>query len=117
MESNNSLMANTLNKAIKDKNFSDIEDECNAIEQNMDKILDFFPPGSLSEDSRAKPEIWAKWAEFSKHPEKVRQAARELAVAAKAGDEEAVKVKFKALGEACKGCHESFRTPKPKQGP
>jgi cytochrome c556 len=117
MESNNSLMANTLNKAIKDKNFAGIEDECNAIEQNMDKILDFFPAGSLSEDSRAKPEIWAKWAEFSKHPEKVRQAARELAVAAKAGDEEAVKVKFKALGEACKGCHESFRTPKPKQGP
>lgn len=115
MESNNSLVAETLNKAIKEKKFSEIEAECNVIKENMDKLLDFFPPGSLSEDSRAKPEIWARWGEFSKHPANVRKAAQELAAAAKLGDEEAVKVRFKALGEACKGCHAGFRAPKPKQ--
>ena len=117
MESNNSAVAEALNKAIKEKNFPEIEGKCDVILENMDKVLDFFPPGSLSENSRAKPEIWAKWGEFSKHPANVRKAAQELATAARAGDEEAVKVRFKALGEACKGCHESFRAPKPKQGP
>ena len=115
MESNNSAVAKAINEAIKERNFAEIEGKCNVIQDNMDKVLEFFPPGSLSEDSRAKPEIWAKWGEFSKHPDKVRKAAQELAAAAKAGDEEGVKIKFKALGEACKGCHESFRTPKPKK--
>lgn len=117
MESNNSLVAEALNKAIKEKNYAEIESNCNVILENMDKVLDFFPPGSLSEDSRAKPEIWARWGEFSKHPANVRKAAQELSVAAKAGDEETVKVRFKALGEACKGCHAGFRAPKPKQSP
>ena len=116
MESNNSAVADALNKAIKEKEFAKIEDECNVIKENMDKVLDFFPTGSLSENSRAKPEIWAKWGEFSKHPDNVKKAAQELAAAAKGGDEEAVKVKFKALGQACKGCHDSFRLPKPKMG-
>jgi len=116
MESNNSTVAEALNKAIKEKNFAEIEGKCTVIEENMEKVLDLFPPGSLSEKSRAKPEIWAKWGEFSKHPAKVRKAAQELAAAAKAGDEEAVKLKFKAVGEACKGCHETFRAPKPKTG-
>ena len=116
MESNNSAVAEAINKAIKERNFAEVEVKCNVVLENMDKVLDFFPPGSLSEDSRAKPEIWAKWGEFSKHPANVRKAAQELAAAAKTRDEEAVRVKFKALGEACKGCHSSFRTPKPKKG-
>ena len=117
MESNNSVVAEALNKSIKEKKFADIERDCNVIQENMDKLVDLFPPGSLSGNSRAKPEIWARWAEFIKHPAIVRMAAQELAAAAKAEDEDAVKVKFKALGEACKSCHEIFRTPKPKQGP
>lgn len=116
MESNNSAVALEINKAIKERNFAEIESKCNVILENMDKVLDYFPPGTLSEDSRAKPEIWARWGEFTKHPANVRKAAQELGAAAKTGDEEAIKVRFKALGEACKGCHQSFRAPKPKQG-
>jgi cytochrome c556 len=117
MESNNSVVAEALNKAVKENNFAEIEGKCKVIEENMDKVLDFFPPGSLSEKSRAKPEIWARWAEFSKHPTAVKEAAQKLAASARAGNEEAVKVQLKALGAACKGCHESFRAPKPKNGP
>lgn len=116
MESNNSAVALEINKAIKEGNFAEIESKCNVILENMDKVLEYFPPGTLSENSRAKPEIWARWGEFTKHPANVRKAAQELAAAAKTGDEEAVKVRFKALGEACKGCHQSFRAAKPKQG-
>ena len=116
MESNNSLVAEALNKAVKEKNFIEIEDKCNIIQENMIKVLDFFPRGSLAANSRAKPEIWAKWSEFTKHPGNVTKAAQELAAAAKAGDEVSIEAKFKALGEACKGCHTSFRAPKPKGG-
>jgi cytochrome c556 len=114
MESNNSAMAEAINRAIKQKNFPEIEGKCDVILENMDAVLVFFPPGSVSENSRAKPEIWSNWEEFSKHPDNVKKAAQELATAAKAQDHEAVKIKFKALGEACKGCHRSFRSPKPK---
>jgi len=114
MESNNSIVAEALNQAVKDKNFNDIEDKCKAIEENMKKVTDLFPRGSLARDSRAKPEIWARWSEFTKHPANVTKAAQELAAAAKAGDAALVEDKFKALGEACKGCHADFRAPKPK---
>jgi cytochrome c556 len=113
MESNNSVVAEALNKAVKEKNFVEIENKCNVIQDNMNKVLDFFPRGSLSKNSRAKPEIWAQWSEFTKHPAIVTKAAQELAAAAKAGDVALVEDKFKALGEACKACHSSFRAPKP----
>ena len=48
MESNNSVVAEALNKAVKEKNFVEIEDKCNVIQENMNKVLDFFPRGSLS---------------------------------------------------------------------
>lgn len=116
MESNNSVLAESLNKAVKERNYIEIEDKCNVIQENMNKVLDFFPRGSLSENSRAKPEIWARWSEFTKHPANVTKAAQELAAAAKAGDEASIEGKFKALGAACKACHTSFRAPKPKMG-
>ena len=115
MESNNSAVAEAINKAIKEKNFSEIPVKVNVVMENMDKVLDYFPSGSLSENSRAKPEIWQKWDEFSKNPSRVKKAAQELAIAARARNEEAVKARFKALGEACKNCHSSFRAPKPKK--
>ncbi len=113
MESNNSLVAEALNKAVKEKNFAEIEDKGNVIQENMNKVLDFFPRGSLAKNSRAKPEIWARWAEFTKHPAVVTKAAQELAATAKAGGEAAIEVKFKARGEAYKACHTNFRAPKP----
>jgi len=116
MENNNSLVADDLNRAVKEKKFAEIEDKCNAIQENMKQVLDLFPRGSLAKNSRAKPEIWAKWAEFAKLPANVTKAAQELAAAAKAGDEASIEVKFKALGQACKACHTNFRAPKPKTG-
>ena len=115
METNNDAVVKAVKKAVSEKNFAEIQVKVKFIMENMDMMLDQFPPGSLSEKSRAKPEIWERWDEFSKLPATVNKAARELGAAAKAGDEEAVKVKFKALGEACAECHKSFRAPKKAQ--
>ena len=112
MESNNDAASKAIREAIKEKNFPEIQVKAKVIMENMDKVLDLFPKGSTSEKSRAKPEIWEKWDEFSKNPGKVKKAAQELSDAAKANDEAAVNAKYKALGAACANCHRPFRAPK-----
>ena len=112
MESNNEAATKTMSKAVEAGNFAEIQVEAKKIMQNMDQLLELFPKGSLSEKSRAKPEIWEKWDEFSKDPDIVKKAAQALADAANAKNEAEVKVKFKALGESCANCHRSFRAPK-----
>ena len=116
MESNSDAAAKAIKKAVAAKDYPTIELKAKEIMGNMDKLLDHFPKGSLSAKSRAKPEIWERWDEFSKHPGNVKKAAQDLADAAKAGDEEGVNSKVKALGAACKGCHEPFRAEKKKSG-
>jgi cytochrome c556 len=112
MESNNDAVVKAITKAAKEGNFTEIQVKIKGIMENMDQVLDLFPKGSVSEKSRAKPEIWEKWDEFSRQPAIVKKAAQALADAAKAGDEAEVKSKLKALGDACASCHKSFRAPK-----
>ena len=112
MESNNDTVVKALVKAVKEKDFAEIQLKVKVIMDNMDKILDLFPKGSVSEKSRAKAEIWEKWDEFSKNPGIVKKAAQALADAAKSKDETEVNTKFKALGDACASCHNSFRGPR-----
>ena len=86
----------------------------------MDKLPDYFPKGSITEKSRAKPEIWEKPDEFKKHAVKVKEVAGELAKAAAARDDSRVQTQFKALGNespfksgACSDCHKEFRNSPP----
>ena len=112
MENNNDAGVKALVKAVKEKDFAEIQIRVKGVMENMDKVLDLFPKGSLSEKSRAKAEIWEKWDEFSKNPGIVKSAAQALADAAKAKDEEGVNTKLKALGDACNNCHRNFRGPR-----
>jgi cytochrome c556 len=112
----NSAAAKAIKKAVEEKDYATVQVKAKEIMGNMDKVLDLFPKGSTSEKSQAKPEIWEKWDEFSKNPGKVKKAAQELADAAKAKDEAGVNAKVKALGGACKSCHEPFRAEKKKSG-
>jgi cytochrome c556 len=112
METNNDAVVKTIKEAMAAKDYSTIEVKAREISGNMDQLLDLFPKGSVSEKSRAKPEIWDKWDEFTKHRDDVKKAAQELAGAAKARDEEKVKANFKTLGDACTSCHRSFRGPR-----
>lgn len=112
METNNDAVVKSLSKAVKEGNFAEIPLKTKEIMDNMDKVLELFPKGSLSEKSRAKAEIWEKWDEFSKEPGKVKKAAQALGDAAKAKDEAEVNAKLKALGDACASCHNSFRAPR-----
>ena len=109
MENNNDTVVKALVKAVKERDFAEIQVKVKGIMENMDQLVTLFPKGSISEKSRAKAEIWEKWDEFTKHPGTVNKAAQALADAAKAKDEAEVNVKLKALGDACNACHRSFR--------
>jgi cytochrome c556 len=112
MEQENDAAVTALVKAVKEKNFTEVEVKAKGIIANTDKLLDLFPKGSLSEKSRAKAEIWEKWDEFTKQTESTKKAAQALADAARAKDEDGINIKMKALGDACTSCHRSFRGPR-----
>ena len=77
--------------------------------QNAQKIIANFPPGSgrdVVPDSRAKPEVWSKRAEFEAAAEKLVDESVKLIDAAKSKDYETFLAQFKAYGAACGGCHD-----------
>ena len=112
MENNNDAVVKALVKAVKEKDFAEIQVKVKGIMENMDQLVTLFPKGSISEKSRAKADIWEKWDEFSKLPGTVNKAAQALSDAAKSKNETELDVKLKALGDACNSCHRDFRAPR-----
>ncbi len=68
-----------------------------------------FGPGTDKPESKAKPEIWANKAKFDDHARKMEAEMSKLAVAAKSGNLDSIKVAVSATGGACKSCHDDFR--------
>ena len=71
-----------------------------------------FPPGTASEKSNAKPEIWEKWADFQAAAQNLETMAGQLRDASRAKDGAAVEAMVKEFGQkACGTCHTPFRKP------
>ena len=85
-----------------------------ALEQISKRLLTLFPEGSTSDKSRAKPEIWANWADFEQKAAAFQKAIPDLAAAANSGDKAKIGVAVKAVGGACGACHKAYRKPKKK---
>ncbi len=65
-----------------------------------------FPPGSIPEKSRAKPEIWQRWAEFEAAAKNLQVQAEQLRDAARAKNAAAVQEMVKTFPkQACGACH------------
>ena len=87
------------------------------ISKNAAKIPSLFPEGSLTDKSKAKPEIWQKWPEFESTAKKLETEAARLQSTAAAGNEQGSQDIIKDLGRnACGACHTPFRVPPPRQG-
>jgi cytochrome c556 len=107
-----------IKRAVEQKDYPSIELKAKDLMGQMDKVLDYFPKGSMSEKSRAKAEIWEKWDEFSKGPVKVKDVANSLAKAAAAKDQAQIEAHNNALigpvgspyrGGVCyDACHKTF---------
>ncbi len=65
--------------------------------------------GAGTEGGKAKPEIWKEQPKFKDNGDKLMAETVKLVAAAKAGNVDALKVQFGAVGEACKSCHDGFR--------
>jgi len=80
------------------------------------QIPSLFPDGSLTDKSKAKPEIWQRWGEFEASAKNLTIWSERLREAAKAKDNKVVGDVMKDFGRvACGSCHTPFRVPPPKQ--
>ena len=75
-----------------------------------------FPEGSLTEKSKAKPEVWQKWAEFQAAAKNLETQAEKLRDASRAKNEQLTQDLVKDFGrQGCGTCHTPFRQPPPQQ--
>ena len=82
------------------------------------QIPKLFPEGSLTDKSKAKPDIWQKWPEFQAAAKNLENRAATLRDQAVAKDGAAVTTNVATFGrEACGTCHTPFRVPPPQQQP
>ena len=68
-----------------------------------------FTEGTDKGETRAKPEIWKDSAKFKEAADKMQAELAKVAVAAKAGNVDALKTAFGPAAATCKGCHDNFR--------
>ena len=81
-----------------------------AVAEAMSKLpWTAFVDGSDKGDTKAKSEIWADSAKFKDASEKMQAEMSKLAVAAKSGSLDGIKVAVGATGGTCKACHDAFR--------
>jgi cytochrome c556 len=72
----------------------------------------YFPEGSGTEKSKAKPEVWQKWPEFQAAAKNLETQSEKLRDAARAKNEQATQDIVKDFGRnACGTCHTPFRVP------
>ena len=82
---------------------------------NAREIPKLFPEGSMTADSKAKPEIWQKWSEFDADAKNLQMMSEKLRDAAKSKNTAATEAIMKDFGrEACGTCHTPFRVPPPR---
>ena len=79
-------------------------------------IPEMFPQGSLTDKSKAKPEIWQKWDDFVKASNNLVTWSERLRDASRAKNAPEVETIMKDYGrQACGTCHTPFRVPPPQR--
>src|SRR5262249_37765357 len=79
-------------------------------------IIALFPEGSLTDKSKAKPEIWQKWPEFEAAAKNLGVQADKLREAPRTKGPAATEAGAEDFGrQACGTCHQPFRVPPPQQ--
>lgn len=68
-----------------------------------------FPAGSGTGDTDALPLIWEEQDRFASAVSALEKSTAQLRDAVNANDKKATNEAFKAVGEACKGCHDRYR--------
>lgn len=105
MKLNGASLADLQAKA-KAGNIEAIAVNAETIALNAQHVPFLFPPGSITDKSRAKPDIWQKRGEFENAARNLQARAEKLRDAARAKDAPAVEAMVKDFGkQACGACH------------
>ncbi len=108
----NGASARDMNDKLKAGQIEAIAVNAETIAISAQHIPSLFPKGSLTDKSKAKPEIWEKWSEFEAAAKNLEAKASELRDAARAKDQPKVEALMKDFGRnACGTCHTPFRVP------
>ena len=104
-----------IQESAKANNLPVVARDADKLAGNAKKIPALFPEGSMTEKSKAKPEIWQKWPEFEAAAKKLETESVKLRDTAKTGNAEATGAVVKDFGRnACGSCHTPFRVPPPR---
>ena len=69
-----------------------------------------FPPDSNPPPTDARDDIWLNWEDFKQKAEDNRKAAQALADAVEQkASADTLRVRFGAVGQSCKACHDNFK--------
>lgn len=68
-----------------------------------------FVDGSDKGETKAEPKIWTEKDKFNTAATTMQDAMAKLNVAAKGGNQDAIKAAAGDVGKACKACHDSYR--------
>jgi cytochrome c556 len=99
----------------KANNIEGIEVSAETLAINAQYIPAMFPEGTLTDKSKAKPEVWQKWPEFEAAAKKMETEAAKLRDASKAKNAQLTQDIVKDFGRnACGACHTPFRVPPPR---
>ena len=89
-----------------------VESHARQIAESSKLIAAAFKSQVTSGATDAKPEIWQDWQHFEEEIAELAKAARALESVAASNEPSVIGPAVKALGEACGGCHKTFRKPK-----
>ena len=99
---------------LKAGNVEAIAVNAEALALTAQRIPGLFPEGSLTDKSKAKPEVWQKWDEFTAAAKNLENRATGLRDQAMKKDAAGVETTVKDFGRlACGTCHTPFRVPPP----
>lgn len=105
MKLNGASLGDLVAKA-KAGNIEAIAVNAETIAMNARHIPSLFPPGSVTDKSKAKPEIWEKWGQFQENAKHLEMQAEKLRDAARSKDADATQAIVKDFAkQTCGGCH------------
>ena len=98
-------------------NLQAVASNADVMANNAKQIPALFPEGSMTEKSKAKPEIWQRKSEFDAAAKKMEMESIKLRDTARTGNAQATNDMIKDFGRnTCGSCHTPFRVPPPRQG-
>ena len=104
-------LADAIDAAIKaSAPAASLVDQAKELDDRAHMIKGYFPDGTQTGNTKARPEIWSNRAGFEAAADRYTAAFDKLLVLAKAGDNAGFATQFAEAAATCGACHRNFRS-------